>query len=84
VYRQLIIDKIRITAKSKVKPATKQKSVNTAILNYSGTEKIIADGASTGGTEAIKEFLIDLPSNSPAVVITQYMPQVLRQATPNA
>jgi two-component system chemotaxis response regulator CheB len=73
-YRQLIIDKIRLAAKSKVKPATKKKSTNTTTLNYSGTEKIIAVGASTGGTEAIKEFLIDLPSNSPGVVITQHMP----------
>jgi two-component system, chemotaxis family, protein-glutamate methylesterase/glutaminase len=40
----------------------------------SGTEKIIAIGASTGGTEAIKEVLCRLPADSPAVVITQHMP----------
>ncbi|MCA2997447.1 MAG: chemotaxis response regulator protein-glutamate methylesterase [Rhodocyclaceae bacterium] len=39
-----------------------------------GTEKIIAIGASTGGTEAIKEVLCRLPADSPAVVITQHMP----------
>jgi two-component system, chemotaxis family, protein-glutamate methylesterase/glutaminase len=40
----------------------------------SGTEKLIAIGASTGGTEAIKEVLVKLPPDSPAVVITQHMP----------
>lgn len=73
-YSQLIVDKIRIAAKAKVKAMAAPKSVNTSRLNYTGTEKIIAVGASTGGTEAIKEFLMQLPSNSPAVVITQHMP----------
>jgi two-component system chemotaxis response regulator CheB len=73
-YRQLIVDKIRIAAQAKVKAIAEPKSANTSKLNYSGTEKIIAVGASTGGTEAIKEFLMQLPSNSPAVVITQHMP----------
>jgi two-component system chemotaxis response regulator CheB len=45
-----------------------------ATLRSSGTEKIIAIGASTGGTEAIKEVLCKLPADSPAVVITQHMP----------
>jgi two-component system chemotaxis response regulator CheB len=39
-----------------------------------GTEKIVAIGASTGGTEAIKEVLCRLPADAPAVVITQHMP----------
>lgn len=38
------------------------------------TEKIICIGASTGGTEAIKEVLMPLPADSPAIVITQHMP----------
>jgi len=38
------------------------------------TEKIIFIGASTGGTEATKEVLVNLPPDSPAVVITQHMP----------
>lgn len=41
---------------------------------FVGTEKLIALGASTGGTEAVKEVLLGLPANSPAVVITQHMP----------
>jgi len=39
------------------------------------TDKIIAIGASTGGTEAIKEVLMSLPANSPGVVISQHIPE---------
>jgi two-component system chemotaxis response regulator CheB len=39
------------------------------------TEQIIAIGASTGGTEAIKEVLMRLPPDSPGVVITQHIPK---------
>lgn len=37
-------------------------------------KKLICIGASTGGTEAIKEILVRLPSDSPGVVVTQHMP----------
>lgn len=39
------------------------------------TDKIIAIGASTGGTEAIKEILVRLPANMPPIIIVQHMPQ---------
>ena len=38
------------------------------------TNKIIAIGASTGGTEAIKEVLINFPPTTPGIVIVQHMP----------
>jgi len=38
------------------------------------TEKIIFIGASTGGTEATREVLVNLPADCPAVMITQHMP----------
>lgn len=38
------------------------------------TDKIIAIGASTGGTEAIKQVLLGLPADSPGIVIVQHMP----------
>jgi two-component system chemotaxis response regulator CheB len=38
------------------------------------TDKIIAVGASTGGTEAIREVLMRLPQNTPGIVIVQHMP----------
>ena len=43
-------------------------------LGRLSTEKIIFIGASTGGTEATRELLVELPADSPAVMITQHMP----------
>lgn len=37
--------------------------------------RIIAIGASTGGTEAIKEVLVGMPPDVPGIVITQHMPE---------
>jgi two-component system chemotaxis response regulator CheB len=37
-------------------------------------QPVIALGASTGGTEAIREVLAQMPANSPAIVITQHIP----------
>ncbi len=39
-----------------------------------GTERLVAIGASTGGTEAIREILTRLPPDFPAIAITQHMP----------
>jgi two-component system, chemotaxis family, protein-glutamate methylesterase/glutaminase len=39
------------------------------------TDRIIAIGASTGGTEAIKEVLMRLPPDTPGVVIAQHIPK---------
>ncbi|MBE9532650.1 MAG: chemotaxis response regulator protein-glutamate methylesterase, partial [Proteobacteria bacterium] len=39
------------------------------------TEKIIAIGASTGGTEAVKDVLRMLPADCPGIVITQHIPE---------
>ncbi len=38
------------------------------------TNKIVAIGASTGGTEALREVLVQMPPNSPGIVIVQHMP----------
>ncbi|GEA11943.1 chemotaxis response regulator protein-glutamate methylesterase [Alteromonas sp. KUL49] len=77
-YSQLIIDKIRIAAQCKPRYSTPNTSpsatTRTSTFHYSGTEKLIGIGASTGGTEAIKEVLLQFPSNAPATVITQHMP----------
>ena len=45
-----------------------------AIGNIRATDKIIAIGASTGGTEAIKEVLLGLPPDAPGTVIAQHIP----------
>lgn len=48
--------------------------------HFSTTDKIIAIGASTGGTEAIREVLEELPLSSPGVVITQHIPEYFSKA----
>ncbi len=57
----------RPAADTAIKPALKSTS-------FKGAHKIIALGASTGGTEAIKEVLMKMPAESPAMVITQHIP----------
>ncbi|MCX7212995.1 MAG: chemotaxis response regulator protein-glutamate methylesterase [Burkholderiales bacterium] len=50
--------------------------VKAVPISYSrvSTEKLIAIGASTGGTEALREMLSGLPADCPAVMVTQHMP----------
>jgi two-component system chemotaxis response regulator CheB len=64
-----------------VSPAVAPKLNADAVLGLSNaaaplrtTEKIIAIGASTGGTEAIKDVLRMLPADAPGIVITQHIP----------
>lgn len=47
------------------------------------TEKIVVVGASTGGTEALKDFLVMLPPDSPGIVIVQHMPEHFTAAFAN-
>lgn len=42
---------------------------------FSTTEKVIVLGASTGGTEALKEFLVQMPADCPTILIAQHMPE---------
>ncbi|MGB5157684.1 MAG: chemotaxis response regulator protein-glutamate methylesterase [Desulfobacterales bacterium] len=44
------------------------------------TEKVVVIGASTGGTEALRMFLEDLPDDSPGMVIVQHMPEHFTKA----
>ncbi len=81
-----IVEKIRIASKARVSrhvappaPPTVPREEGAVPVRPVGmtrlsTEKIICIGASTGGTEAIKEILVDMPADSPAIVITQHMP----------
>lgn len=48
--------------------------------SITGTEKLIIVGASTGGTEALKEFLITMPADSPAILIAQHMPEAFTKS----
>jgi len=48
--------------------------------HFSTTDKIIAIGASTGGTEAISEILETLPISVPGIVVTQHIPETFSKA----
>ncbi|WP_252738795.1 chemotaxis response regulator protein-glutamate methylesterase [Colwellia sp. D2M02] len=55
-----------------------EQSMSSPILPFSGVKEskhIVAIGASTGGTDAIKKILITLPKNAPAVVIALHIPK---------
>ncbi len=39
------------------------------------TDPVICIGASTGGTEALRDVLVDLPADTPGIVIVQHMPE---------
>jgi two-component system chemotaxis response regulator CheB len=48
---------------------------SSAHRQFRTTDRIIAIGASTGGTEAIREVLVQLPADTPGIVITQHIPK---------
>jgi len=43
--------------------------------SFETTQKIVVVGASTGGTEALVEFLTHMPMNAPGIVVVQHMPE---------
>ena len=65
-------DRLKMMAE-KSTSAVKSEPATLSMLKT--TNKIIAMGASTGGTEALKEVLERLPANTPPIVIVQHMPQ---------
>jgi len=77
-YSDLIADKIRAAAHSRPRPrqapAADAAPAKRLTHVFSTTEKLIVIGASTGGTEAIRQVLEPMPPNSPAILITQHMP----------
>src|ERR1700688_4204218 len=88
-YKEELIAKVKAAASARLRaPTTTAASAFAdAILQKRDprrqlrtTERIIAIGASTGGTEAIKEVLIHLPPDTPGIVITQHIPKLFSGA----
>ncbi len=84
---QEIVDKIRVAAVAHVHRSSgvqtsaagggasaPTRGAAPMALGRLSTEKLICIGASTGGTEAIREVLTRMPADSPGIVITQHMP----------
>lgn len=69
--RRLVESKLK-PAESAVTPVVKR----SVLENKTSARKILAIGASTGGTEAIKSILMELKPDSPGVVIVQHMPGI--------
>lgn len=78
-----IVEKLRIAAAARVNrrappaaaaPTTPAAPKGQPAHSRAASRRLIALGASTGGTEAIRDVLIQLGSDSPGVVITQHMP----------
>lgn len=87
-YTDEIIAKVKAAAHARVRqlnpaaiPEVPTRFSADAILPagkprmFKATEKVIAIGASTGGTEAIREVLSAMPADAPAVVIAQHIPE---------
>ncbi|MBG6222551.1 MULTISPECIES: chemotaxis response regulator protein-glutamate methylesterase [unclassified Janthinobacterium] len=81
-YTDMIADKIRAASKARIRPRTlpaagdKVATPLPALRSpLTSSEKLIIVGASTGGTEAIREFLMQMPSDCPGILITQHMPE---------
>ncbi len=78
-YSREICYKVRGAYKARIRPASIVKEGESRVpiesVLRTNNSQIIAIGSSTGGTEAIKEILIDLPVDSPPIVISQHIPK---------
>jgi two-component system chemotaxis response regulator CheB len=87
-YSEEIVAKVKMASRARVKALTTPHS-DTAIQKFSAdvvlprlasrpmlrtTERVIAIGASTGGTEALREVLAAMPPDAPGMVIVQHIP----------
>lgn len=83
-YAEELIAKVKMTAAAKVmrRSFSDEQERRTARpiltpadpLNFRTTDRVLAIGASTGGTEAIREVLSGLPADTPGTVIVQHIP----------
>jgi len=88
-YAGQITEKIRIAAQARVRrraaapvgPKLTADAVLPTLSNHiASTEKLIIIGASTGGTEAIKDILVRMPADCPGVLVTQHMPEAFTRS----
>jgi len=88
-YSNEIADKIRAAMAARIRqhtpaPVAARNSADVvlpAVANrVASTEKLIIVGASTGGTEAIKDFMVQLPPDCPGILIAQHMPEAFTKS----
>jgi two-component system chemotaxis response regulator CheB len=80
IFLSELIDTVKIAANANIpKPKASPEPVKSAaqpVASVTATKRIIALGASTGGTEALFNVLSALPANMPGIVIVQHIPPV--------
>jgi two-component system chemotaxis response regulator CheB len=74
--RDELVAKVLVAASSR--PGMRARETGTskplAFDQFSTAGWIVAVGASTGGVEALQQLLTAMPSNAPAILVTQHMP----------
>jgi len=77
-----LIDKIKAASRVKVSPRKNgngsvhpQSAPVRSLAMTHATNKIVAIGASTGGTEALRKVLEQFPANAPGTLVVQHMPE---------
>ncbi|HEY5613917.1 MAG TPA: chemotaxis response regulator protein-glutamate methylesterase [Lysobacter sp.] len=75
-YAELLVEKVKHAAQARVArvAAGPIGSDHDAPIGYRTTDRLLAIGASAGGTEAIREVLSRMPADAPAIVIAQHIP----------
>src|SRR3546814_263604 len=73
-YAERLREKVRALGRVRPRSATQTTPQRLVRRPYRTTDQIIAIGASTGGTEAIRAVLEQMPADAPAIVITQHIP----------
>ena len=85
-YAEEIIAKVKTAARAQVRPlaraATPKHTADAVVaaasvsraLRFHTTDRLIAIGASAGGTEALRVVLEQMPADAPAIVLTQHIP----------
>lgn len=89
-YAEEIIGKVKMAARSRVRtlarPITPRITLDAVppsparSIQFRTTDRLIAIGASAGGTEALRVVLEGLPADAPAVVLTQHLPATFSTA----
>ena len=81
IFLNELIETVKIAYHAQIpKPKLSAEPARNLVQSVSAnTKKIIAMGASTGGTEALFNVLSGLPSNLPGIVIVQHIPPVFSQ-----
>ncbi len=71
-----IITKVKTAAQARIqaRSAPVRPAVEISPIGFRTTYQMIALGASTGGTEALRTVLSALPANAPGIVVVQHMP----------